>query len=94
VVELPEITTAVPTMAARKTEAVNLELVQRHVEDIILVTDDEMRAAARLLWLEHGLAADLSGAASLALLTSGKFRPSPGEKVCALICGAGTDGLE
>jgi threonine dehydratase len=94
VVELAEITTTVPTMAARRTEAVNLEIVQRHVEDIILVTDDEMRAAARLLWLEHGLAVDLSGAASLGLLTSGKFRPSPGERICALICGAGSDGIE
>ena len=94
VVELPAITTGVPTMAARRTEAINLALVQRHVEDIILVTDDEMREAARLLWLEHGLAADLSGAASLALLTSGKFRPRPGAKVCALICGAGPDGLD
>jgi len=94
VVELPEITTSVPTMAARKTEPVNLAIVQRHVEDILLVTDDEMRTAARLLWLEHGLAADLSGAASLALLTSGKYRPRPGEKVCALICGAGSDGLD
>jgi threonine dehydratase len=93
VVELPEITTSVPTMAARKTEPVNLALVQRHVENILLVTDDEMRAAARLLWLEHGLAADLSGAASLALLTSGRYRPRPGEKVCALICGAGSDGF-
>jgi threonine dehydratase len=93
VVELAEITTAVPTMAARRTEAVNLDLVQRHVEDIILVTDDEMRDAARRLWLEHGLAVDLSGAASLALLTSNKFHPRPGEKVCALICGAGTDGF-
>jgi threonine dehydratase len=64
------------------------------VEDILLVTDDEMRDAARLLWLEHGLAVDLSGAASLALLTSGKFHPRPGERVCALICGAGSDGLE
>jgi threonine dehydratase len=94
VVELAAITTVVPTMAARKTEAVNLELVRRHVDDIILVTDDEMRAAARLLWLEHGLAVDLSGAAALALLTSGKFRPRPGEKVCALICGAGADGID
>jgi threonine dehydratase len=94
VVELAAITTAVPTMAARRTEQVNLDLVQRHVEDIILVTDDEMRAAARLLWLEHGLAADLSGAAALALLTSRKYRPRPGEKVCALICGAGPDGLD
>jgi threonine dehydratase len=94
VVELPEITTIVPTMAARKTEEVNFQIVQRHVADILLVSDDEMRAAARLLWLEHGLAVDLSGAASLALLTSGRYRPRPGEKVCALICGAGTDGLE
>jgi len=94
VVELAQITTAVPTMAARRTEPVNLAIVQRHVADIILVTDDEMRTAARLLWLEHGLAADLSGAASLALLTSGKFRPRPGERVCALICGAGSDGLD
>jgi threonine dehydratase len=94
VVELKEITTAVPTMAARRTEPVNLAVVQRHVADIILVTDDEMRAAARLLWLEHGLAADLSGAASLALLTTGKFRPRPDAKVCALICGAGPDGLD
>ncbi len=94
VVELAAITTRVPTMAARKTEPVNLELVQRHVEEVVLVTDDEMRAAARLLWLEHGLAVDLSGAASLALLTTGKLRPRPGEKVCALICGAGSDGLD
>jgi threonine dehydratase len=94
VVELAAITTAVPTLAARRTEAVNLDLVQRHVEDILLVTDDEMRTAARLLWLEHGLAVDLSGAAALALLTTGQFQPRPGEKVCALICGAGSDGLE
>jgi threonine dehydratase len=94
VVELPEITTTVPTMAARQTEPANLALVQRHVADILLVTDDEMRDAARLLWLEHGLATDLSGAASMALLTSGKYRPRPGERVCALICGAGADGLD
>jgi threonine dehydratase len=94
VVELAAITTAVPTMAARRTEPVNLAIVQRHVEEILLVSDDEMREAARLLWLEHGLAVDLSGAASLALLTTGKLRPRPGEKVCALICGAGTDGFD
>ena len=94
VVELAAITTRVPTMAARRTEPLNLELVQRHVEQIVLVTDDEMQNAARLLWLEHGLAVDLSGAASLALLTTGKFKPRAGEKICALISGAGTDGLD
>jgi threonine dehydratase len=94
VVELPEITTAVPTMAARRTEPANLELVRRHVEEIVLVSDDAMRDAARLLWYELGLAADLSGAAALAALATGAFRPGPGETVCALICGAGTDALD
>jgi threonine dehydratase len=94
VVELAEITTRVPTMAARRTEPINLELVRRHVEEILLVTDDELQDAARLLWLEHGLAVDLSGAAALAPLLAGKLRPRPGEKVCALICGAGADGLD
>jgi len=94
VVELPEITTAVPTMAARKTDPANLELVRRHVEEIVLVSDEAMRDAARLLWYEIGLAADLSGAAALAALATGAFRPRPGETVCALICGAGTDALD
>ena len=93
VVELPAITTCVPTLAALKTEPINLEIVRRCVEDIVLVTDEEMREAARWLWFEMGLATDLSGAASLAALRSGKFRPKPGRKVCALVCGAGSDGM-
>jgi threonine dehydratase len=92
VVELSGITTCVPTLAALKTEPINFEIVQRLVEDIVLVTDEEMRAAARWLWFEMGLATDLSGAASLAAIRSGKFRPRPGRKVCALVCGAGSDG--
>ena len=92
VVELSGITTCVPTLAALKTESINLEIVQRFVEEIVLVTDEEMRAAARWLWFEMGLATDLSGAASLAAIRSGKFRPRRGRKVCALVCGAGSDG--
>jgi threonine dehydratase len=94
VVELAEVTTSVPTMAARRTEPANLELVRRYVEEIVLVSDDEMREAARLLWYELGLAVDLSGAAALAALATGRFGPQAGETVCALICGAGTDGIE
>jgi threonine dehydratase len=92
VIELSGITTCVPTLAALKTEPINLEIVQRFVEEIVLVTDEEMRAAARWLWFEMGLATDLSGAASLAAIRSGKFRPRRGRKVCALVCGAGSDG--
>jgi threonine dehydratase len=93
VVALAGITTSVATLAALKTEPINLEIVQRHVEDIVLVTDDDMREAARWLWFEMGLATDLSGAAALAALRSGAFRPARGRRVCALVCGAGSDAV-
>jgi threonine dehydratase len=93
VVELKAITTSVPTMACVKTEPINLEIVQRYVDEIVLVTDEDMREAARWLWFEMGLAADLSGAAAIAALRSGKVQPGKGRKVCALVCGAGPDGL-
>jgi threonine dehydratase len=58
------------------------------------VTDEEMLEAARWLWFEMGIAPELSGAAAVAALLSGKVSPAPTEKVCALVCGAGTDGIQ
>jgi threonine dehydratase len=52
-----------------------------------------MERAARWLWFEMGVAADLSGAAAIAALQSGAVRPPAGARVCALVCGAGPDGL-
>ena len=93
VVELPEITTCVPPLACAKTEPINLEIVQRHVDEIVLVSDEEMREASGWLWFEMGIAADLSGAAAVAAVRSGRVRPARGREVCALVCGAGSDGL-
>ena len=93
IVQLERVDTVVATMAARRTEPINFELCQRHVERVVLVSDQAMLEAARMLWLELGIAADMSGAASLAALLTGAYRPAPGERVCALICGAGTDGI-
>ncbi|HEX3499516.1 MAG TPA: threonine/serine dehydratase [Stellaceae bacterium] len=93
VVELKEITTIVPTMAARKTEAINFDIIRRHVEEVVLVSDDEMREAAKFLWFESGLAVDLSGAAAVAALLTGRVRAEAGSRTCALVCGAGADGI-
>jgi threonine dehydratase len=93
VVELAEITTIVPTMAARKTEAINFDIIRRHVTEVVLVSDDEMREAAKYLWFESGLAVDLSGAAAVAALLTGRVRAESGQRTCALVCGAGADGI-
>jgi threonine dehydratase len=94
VVELASIATDAGTLAPRRSDPLNLDIIKANVESIVLVTDEEMREAARMLWFEWGLAAELSGAASLAAIASGRYRPGPTERVCVLVCGAGKDGLD
>ncbi|NEQ29712.1 MAG: threonine/serine dehydratase [Leptolyngbya sp. SIO4C5] len=94
VTELAAITSLANTLAPRKTEEINFKLVSQHVDDIVLVSDEQMRQAACWLWFEMGVAAELSGAASVAALLSRQYRPAAGERVCALVCGAGTDGMD
>lgn len=93
VVELDRIETAANTLAPRKSAELNLGIIQETVEEIVLVTDEEMREAARWLWLETGVAAEMSGAAAVAAWLSGKVAVGEGVSLCALICGAGTEGV-
>lgn len=93
-IELPAITTVVNTLAPRKGADLNFAHVERFVDDIVLVTDDEMREAAHWLWHEMNIAAELAGSAAMAALITGRVSIAPDEKVCVLVCGAGTDGID
>lgn len=94
VITLDAITTAANTLAPRRSAQINLDIVRARVDDILLVEDAHMRDAARWLWFEMGLAVELSAGAALAALRTGAYRPSADENVCAVVCGAGTDGLQ
>ena len=93
-IELDAIRTAATTLAPRRSEAINLDIIRRTVDEIVLVDDDDMRAAARWLWHELGVAAELSSAAPVSALRARKVTPRAGEQVCALVCAAGVDGLD
>ncbi len=93
-IELEKIETAAGPLGARASEQLNIDLVRQHVAEIFLVTDDEMKNAARWLWFELGIAAELAGAAAVATILGGHYRPAPGERVCAVVCGSGTDGID
>ncbi len=88
-VRLPAVTTRVATMAAHETVQGIVDIAKAHVEDVVLVSDDEMQDAASWLWFELGIAADLSGAAAIAALRTGRLSFPKGTKVGALVCGAG-----
>ncbi len=92
-VTLDKIESKVSTLSPRRSEQVNLDLIAKNVERIVLVTDEEMREAARWLWREFGIAAEMSGAASVAAVLTGRVELPKGARVCAVVCGAGTDGI-
>ena len=68
------------------------KIIQNHVDDLILVDDISMQKAAEWLWFEFGVAAELSGAASIAALSDNVFKTTSGN-VCSIICGSGIDGI-
>jgi threonine dehydratase len=92
-IELTRVSTAANTLAPRTSHEMNLAIIRARVDDVVLVTDEEMRDAARWLWFETGVAAELSGAAALGALLAGKVPLEGVRAACAVVCGAGTDGL-
>jgi threonine dehydratase len=94
VIELASLDTAAVTLAPRRSEPLNFGIIRKTVESVVLVEDEEMRQAARWLWREAGIAAELSGAAAVAAMLAGRYRLRTGERVCAVVCGAGTAGFE
>jgi threonine dehydratase len=93
-VALDKVTTSVATMACAKTDDRIFDIVRDSVDEIVLVDDAEMLRAAKSLWFEMGLAADLSGAAAIAAIAEGRVQFNPGERVCAIVCGAGPDAIQ
>ncbi len=90
-VELDRVTTRAGTLAPRQSQQLNLDIISRHVEQIILVSDEEMETAQQWLFLEFGMTVELSAAAALAALLSGKYLPADGQQVGVVICGANSD---
>lgn len=92
VVTLPEVTSRVATMSCRRTDERVFEIARHNIDDVVLVSDDAMLEASRWLWFEFGIAADLSGAASIAALRSNHPAFDGCKRICAIICGAGAEG--
>jgi threonine dehydratase len=57
----------------------------------VLVSDDAILDARQRLWDEVRIAAETGGATALAALTTGAYRPAPGERVAIVVCGGNTD---
>jgi threonine dehydratase len=82
---------AADSLGARNTGDLVHAICRDTVDHVALVTDDAILDAQQILWREWRMAAEPGGAAALAALIGGAYRPRAGERVGVLLCGANVD---
>jgi len=71
-------------------DSITLDLCRRHVDEILLLTEDEIAASIRLLFEQHRLVSEGSGALGIGGLLQRKEQ-FKGKKVVAVVCGRNID---
>jgi threonine dehydratase len=79
---------AADSLAPKRVGELMFPFAQRHVDRVVLVSDDEIRDAQRQLWDRMRVVTEPGGAAAFAALLSGRYRPAAGERVGVLLCGS------
>ncbi len=82
---------AVDSLAARQVGDIAYACAERWVDDSLLLHDEVIRTAQRLLWERLRVVAEPGGATALAALVAGAYVPAADERVAVLVCGANTD---
>ncbi|HEY7126166.1 MAG TPA: threonine/serine dehydratase [Ktedonobacterales bacterium] len=90
-VPLEKITTIADGLSAPFAGELTLAIVQKLVDDLVLVTDEEISSALGLVLERCKLLPEPAAAASIAALLSGKVKVNEGEKVVAILSGGNID---
>lgn len=85
---------AADSLAPRRVGELMFPIARRFVERVVLVTDDEIRQAQESLWRVMRVVAEPGGAAALAALISGRYRPEADERVGVIVCGGNTKAVD
>ena len=83
--------TIADSLGAPRCEPYSFELNRRFVDEVVLVSDDQIRDAMRLLFRSAKLAVEPAGAAALAALMHPLRARLQGKRVGLVICGANID---
>jgi threonine dehydratase len=90
-VDVPVSGVAADSLGARRAGDLPFALASSFGVPAILVDDEAIVDARRRLWDDYRIVVEHGTAAAYAALTSGVYRPAPGERVVILLCGANTD---
>ena len=82
---------AADSLGAKRIGDLCFPILQQYVDESILVSDDEVKQAQKILWQNFRIVSEAGGAVAFAAIASGRYQPSPHEKVAIILCGANTD---
>jgi threonine dehydratase len=78
-------------IAVKRPGDFTLPLVERYVDEVVTVSDDEVAEAMVLLLERSKLVVEGAGAVAVAALMHGRVRPPPEGDVCAVLSGGNVD---
>ncbi|AWB94116.1 threonine/serine dehydratase [Aeromicrobium chenweiae] len=82
---------AADSLGARRIGDIAYAVATRTGVQSVLVGDDDIQRARRLLWDEYRIVVEHGAATAFAALVTGAYRPAQGERVAVVLCGANTD---
>ncbi|MGW5440374.1 serine/threonine dehydratase [Nocardia asteroides] len=78
-------------LCATRVGDIAFDIARRHRMSALAVADDAIGRAREYLWREFRVVVELEGAAALAAVQSGVYRPDPGVRPIVVLCGANTE---
>jgi threonine dehydratase len=89
-VDAPVQSIAADSLAPTRVGERTFEIASRAVERVVLVSDDDIRAARRALWRTLRVVAEPGGSAAFAAVLAGRYRPAPDERIAVVVSGGNT----
>ncbi len=90
-VRLDSVSTLADGLGAPMAGNITFPIVRRYVDDVVLVSDEEIAGAMRFLLERAKLLAEGAGAAATAALLSGRLAVRPTDRVVAILSGGNVD---
>ena len=82
---------AADSLGAKRTGDLVFAIAKENIDHVVLVDDEAIRNAQRVLWQRLRTAAEPGGAAAAAALFSGAYKPAKDERVGIRLCGGNVD---
>ena len=82
------------SLAPKRIGARVLPILQKHLDRVLLVTDEEIRRSQEALWSVARVVVEPGGAAAFSSLLARKYVPAKGERVAVVLSGGNTNAVQ